>query len=133
MLKPRRGDRELQQIAFARVRIHVDNAFGILERQGAQEEIIDQAKDGSVQADPERERDNRDKSKRRRLLELAESETKIAHRNFIQCATLGPDRPGLPAAPATKTLTTLSPRVTPSLRRAELDCAMKPQRVAMQS
>src|SRR5205807_1636705 len=45
MLKTGNRNRELKQIALARVRIHVDHALGLFEWQAAQKEIVDQAED----------------------------------------------------------------------------------------
>src|ERR1700757_2857565 len=73
MLKTRRGDRELEQFTLARIGIHVHQALGLLERQTAQKEIVDQAENGSVQTNPEREREDGDEGERRRLLKLSKS------------------------------------------------------------
>ena len=57
-----------------------------LEGQAAQEQIIDQTEDGGVQPDPERERENGQKSKPRRLQQLTKSEANISHHgacNFV--------------------------------------------------
>jgi hypothetical protein len=57
----------------------VDGARRLLEWQAAQEEIVDQAEDGSIQPNPERERDYGEKSKSGRFAELSQSEPKIIH------------------------------------------------------
>ena|ERR1700730_3068843 len=80
MLKTRRRNRQLEQVTLARIRIHVHQALGILERQAAQKKIVDQTEDGSVQADPQRERDNRNKTKRRRLPEFAKGKANVVHK-----------------------------------------------------
>jgi len=48
MLKARHGDRELEQVAFARVRIHVHESLRLLERQSAQKQVVDETENGSV-------------------------------------------------------------------------------------
>src|SRR5439155_18263799 len=67
MLKPRHRDRELQEIALPRIRIHVDHASWFLKWKTAQKQIVDQAKDRSVQSNPEREREQRQQSESGRL------------------------------------------------------------------
>ena len=41
MFKPRDRDRELEQVALARVRIHVHEPLRLLERESAQEQVVD--------------------------------------------------------------------------------------------
>ena len=71
MLKARHRDREFQQIALPRIRVHVHDAFRLFEWKAAQKQIVDQTEDGSVQPNPERERDYSEKSKSGRFAKLA--------------------------------------------------------------
>ena len=57
----------------------VDAEVEVLAAETAQKQIVDQTEDGSVQADPQRQRDERKQSKSGRLEQLPESETKISH------------------------------------------------------
>src|SRR5205807_2505238 len=67
MLKARHRDRELEQIALPGIRIYVQDAPRLLKWQSAQKEIIDQTENGSVQSDPQRQRDKRQQSEPGRL------------------------------------------------------------------
>src|SRR5439155_21724140 len=62
MLKARHRDRELEQVALARVRIHVHEPLRLLERESAQEQVVDQTEDRGVQTNSERQRDYGEKS-----------------------------------------------------------------------
>jgi hypothetical protein len=64
----------------------VEQPRWLLEGQAAQEQIIDQSKDGGVQPDPERERKHGEQSKPGRLEQLTKSEANISHhgvRKFV--------------------------------------------------
>ena len=74
MLKARHGDCELEQVALARVRIHVHEPLRLLERESAQEQIVDQTEDGGVQSDAECKRQDGNQSEPRRFAKLAKSE-----------------------------------------------------------
>jgi len=72
------------------MRKDVEQARRLLEGQSAQEEIIDQSKDGGVQPDPEREREHGEQSEPRRLEQLTKSEANISHHgtcNFVTFLT----------------------------------------------
>src|ERR1700736_1969621 len=140
MLKTRRRNRQLEQVTLARIRIHVHQALGFLERQGAQEEIVDQAEDGSVQADPEGERDDGDKAEGRRLPEFSKGESSVVHLEsikfrgkIIRSAAPAPDRPSTLGGPAKDRQTTPWPRAISSRRREEPGCSPKLRKVATQS
>jgi hypothetical protein len=60
----------------------------LLEGQAAQEQIIDQSKDGGVQPDPEREREHGEQSKPGRLEQLTKSEANISHHGTCNFVTL---------------------------------------------
>jgi hypothetical protein len=59
----------------------VHDTSRLFERQTAQEKIVDQAKDRSVQSNPEGEREQRQQSECGRLKQLPESEAEIGHHN----------------------------------------------------
>jgi hypothetical protein len=82
MLKTRCRNRQLEQVTLARIRIHVDQALGILERQAAQKEIVDQTEDGGVESDAESKRDDRDESERGRLPKFAKGKSNVVHLRF---------------------------------------------------
>lgn len=86
--------RVILKLAVARSRIEMDQPSGLLERQAAQEEIIDQAKDRGVKADPEREREHGEKGEARGLEQLPESKSKISrHKNRWMMRLMGEMRP----------------------------------------
>jgi hypothetical protein len=64
---------------FFEMREDVKNARRFSKRQSAQEQIVDQAEDRGVQADPEREGDHRQERESRRFAQLPQSETKVGH------------------------------------------------------
>src|SRR5438477_9260416 len=130
MLKAGNRNRELEQIAFARVRIHVHNAFGLFEWQAVQKEIVDQAEDSGVQTNPERKRENGDEGERRRLPKFPKSETQIAHEDITRCAVLELDRQVWRGGRATSKRGARWPRAKWSRRRAVRDCGPTLQRVA---
>src|SRR5438132_2822465 len=133
MLKTRRRNRQLEQVTLARIRIHVHQALGILERQRAKEKVVDQTEDRGVESDAERERNDGDQSESRRFVKFMKSEAKVAHRNFILFATLERDRPLPRDVPAADTQTRPSPRGEWSRLRGAPDYARRPRTVAMRS
>ena len=60
MLIARRGDRDIDKIARLVASEHVHDTRRFLEREPAQEKIVDQAEDRGVQPDPERQCDDSD-------------------------------------------------------------------------
>src|SRR5689334_10119697 len=70
-------------------------------RQGPQEHRVNNAENGSIGTDPERERDDRDSCKSGRLTKLAESEFEIVH--IIQCAKRRLDRRATRGVPESRT------------------------------
>src|SRR4026208_2132871 len=66
----------------------VEQPRWLLEGQAAQEQIIDQSKDGGVQPDPERERKHGEQSKPGRLEQLTKSEANISHHGTCNFVTL---------------------------------------------
>jgi len=79
MLKARHRDRELEQVALARVGVHVHEPLRLLEGESAQEQVVNQTKNRGVQPDSQCEREDGDKSESRRFAELAKSEFEIFH------------------------------------------------------
>src|SRR5436190_15475910 len=71
------GEWEIDRLLLE-MREDVQQAGWLLEGQPAQEQIIDQTKDGGVQPDPERECEHSQKSKPGRLEQLAKSEANIS-------------------------------------------------------
>src|SRR5437016_3077319 len=76
MHETRCGEREIDRL-FLETREDVQQARWLLEGQAAQEQIIDQSKDGSVQPNPQRQRNQRKESEPGRLEQLANSEANI--------------------------------------------------------
>jgi len=72
------GKREIDRLLLE-MREDVEQARWLLEGQAAQEQIIDQSKDGGVQPDPERQGNEREESEPRGFEQLPERETKISH------------------------------------------------------
>ena len=79
MHEPRHGEWKVDDLATLVSGGDVHDPRRLLERQPAQEQIVDQAEDRRVQPDPEREGDHRQKSESRRFAQLPQSETKIGH------------------------------------------------------
>jgi len=89
MHETRGGEWEIDRLLLE-TRENVQQARWLLEGQAAQEQIIDQSKDGGVQPDPEREREHGEQSEPRRLEQLSKSEAKISHHgtcNFVTFLT----------------------------------------------
>jgi len=57
----------------------LDDAFGLLDGEGAEEESIDNAEDSGISAEPEREDGNDGESEPGRFAEEPESESEIGH------------------------------------------------------
>jgi hypothetical protein len=70
------------------MREDVQQARRLLEGQSAQEQIIDQTEDGSVQPDPERKCEDGKESEPRRLEQLAKSEANISHHGVRKFVTV---------------------------------------------
>jgi len=87
MHETRCGNREINSLLFE-VRKDVKHARRFSKRQPAQEKIVDQTEDGSVQPNPEREREYGEKSEPGRLEQLAKSEAKISHHGSCNVVTL---------------------------------------------
>jgi len=77
--EPRRRQRDLDDAAILRVRVHVDDAILIGVGQTAQEQVVDEAEDRRVQADPEGEGEQREQREPRRLQELPDGEAKVCN------------------------------------------------------
>src|SRR2546430_16184055 len=83
MLIARHRQWEFEQFALPGIRIHVHDAIGLLKWKAAQKQIVDQAKDRSVQSNPEGKREQCQQSESGRLKQLPESEAEIGHHNWI--------------------------------------------------
>src|SRR5436190_22539267 len=75
MRETRCGKWEIDRL-FLEMREDVQQAGWLMEGQAAEEQIIDQTKDGSVQHEPQRERQHGEKREPRRLKQLAKSKAK---------------------------------------------------------
>jgi len=87
MHETRCGKWEIDRL-FLEMREDVQQARWLLEGQPAQEQIIDQTEDGSVQPDPERQRKHSEKSEPGRLEQLPKSEANISHHGACNFVTL---------------------------------------------
>jgi hypothetical protein len=74
----RRGHREVIRPVLG-PGVEMEDARRILEGQPLQEQVVDQAKNRRVQADPEHERKYRQECELRRFAQLPQSETKVSH------------------------------------------------------
>ena len=104
---------------------------GSLNGRPAQEKIVDQTKDRSVQPDAERERHDSDQSERRRFAELAKSELEIIH--VIQCAMLESDRHAWRGAPESNKRAARQAPARSRSRQATTDCRAKSGKAAPSS
>ena len=89
MHETRCGEWEIDRLLLE-MREDVQQARWLLEGQPAQKQIVDQTENGSVQSDPERKRQHREKSEPGRLEQLAKSEANISHHgacNFVTVLT----------------------------------------------
>src|SRR2546421_6026465 len=73
---------QLREISLFRFGLENHEPVWLLEREAFQEKVVDQAEDGSVHPDAEREGEHGEQGERRRFEELAESEAEIDHGNF---------------------------------------------------
>jgi hypothetical protein len=87
MHETRCGEWEIDRLLLE-TREDVEQARWLLEGQAAQEQIIDQSKDGGVQPDPEREREYCENSKPGRLEQLAKSKANISHHGVRKFVTV---------------------------------------------
>ena len=62
--------------------VEVNEPLRLRIGQRPEQHVVDDAEDGGVRADPEREREHGDEGEARRFAKLAESEAKIVHRFF---------------------------------------------------
>src|SRR6476660_6725048 len=89
MHETRCGEWEIDRLLLE-TRENVEQARWLLEGQAAEEQIIGQSKDGGVQPDPERQREDGKQSKPGRLEQLTKSEANISHHgacNFVTFLT----------------------------------------------
>src|SRR5947207_13956387 len=87
MHETRCGEWEIDRLLLE-MREDVQQARWVLEGQAAQEQIIDQTKNGGVQSDPQRERQHGEKREPQRLKQLAKSEANISHHGACNFVTL---------------------------------------------
>ena len=76
MLKTRRRQSDIHEIARFVAAVQVDNTRRLFEWQTAEKQIVDQAEDRSVRADRERERDHGDDSEPWRFRRLRRAHLK---------------------------------------------------------
>src|SRR5438477_8310367 len=79
MKKTRRGDADVDQAASLVPSENMNGPSRFRKGKTAQKEVVDQAEDGGVHPDAERERDHGEKSEGGRLEKLANGEAKISH------------------------------------------------------
>jgi len=87
MHETRCGEWEIDRLLLE-TREDVEQARWLLEGQAAKEQIIDQSKDGGVQPDPERQREDGKQSKPGRLEQLTKSEANISHHGVRKFVTV---------------------------------------------
>src|SRR4029077_18594577 len=87
MHETRRGEWEIDRLLLETTE-NVEQARWLLEGQSAQEQVIDQSKDGGVQPDPERKCEYGKESEPRRLEQLTKSEANISHHGSCNFVTL---------------------------------------------
>ena len=81
MPEPRYGKWQLLKIPFLRFAGNPHQACGILERQSAQEQIVNQSEDGGVHPDRHRKSKDGKCGEPRRFAELSESKTNVVHKD----------------------------------------------------
>ena len=74
-----RRQRNLVEVALFRVGVHVHNPVRLSVGETAQEQIVDQAEDGAVEADADRQRQQCKQCESGRLQQLAERKAKVSH------------------------------------------------------